>query len=957
MFVNGQRWISETEPELGLGVVAAVGDRDVCIQFSAGEEVRQYAAESAPLRRVAFVAGDQIETTDGDTIVIDSVIDTDGVLTYVAGDRQVAETELSDRISFNQPLERLRNAQVHEPPLFDLRANALHWRCMNRQSSVRGFVGGRISLIPHQIYIAHEVTGRTIPRVLLADEVGLGKTIEAGLIVHRLCLSGLASRVLVLVPDSLLHQWFLEFYRRFNMWFSLYDVERCQAAMAGAPSGNPFLDQQLVLCGVEFLANHEQFRALAIEAGWDVIVVDEAHHLRWTPDVSSPEYDLVEALGRDTAGLLLLTATPEQMGHAGHFARLRLLDPDRYPEFERFEKEITQFGDVASAAGRLATGSELSAKDHAHITSVFPEDKDHAEALLLTAATDDSARGQLLDEMLDRHGPGRVMFRNTRHTIKGFPKRVLKLHTIDAPEDIDSLQAEFAAQRSASSRTEDTQPGSTTLRSDDTQSSPKRSKKKSQKSKIGWLVELLQTLGSEKILLICHAREQAVAIDEALQKRMNVKSALFHEGLELIVRDRNASWFAEPEGVRILICSEIGSEGRNFQFAHHLVLFDLPLDPELLEQRIGRLDRIGQTEEIKIHVPVVAGSPQQRIADWYDRGLDAFSGPTTDAELCIERFGDQLHTLAAAPVAESAKSWPALIHQTRAYHDELCKRAAAGRDHLLELSSFRKDVAQDLVHKITETDRDHSLEHFMTDVFEWYGVTQEESAPRSYVLSCEDLYTEGIPGLSDEGAMVTFSRDRALSHENYSFLTSDHPMVTGAIDLLLGSERGNSCIAKLESPEKAVLLEAVFVLECTAPVRLHADRFLAPTPIRIVVDHNLADRSAQFTSDTLKGRLTDGKSSGLLERRELTHTLIPSMHDHSETLADQQSETIRSAAIETMHATLDREIDRLQALRRINDHVRDDEITELVTQRDELEHHLTAATARLDCVRVIWVTP
>src|SRR4029077_10615814 len=134
---------------------------------------------------------------------------------------------------------------------------------------------------------------------------------------------------------------------------------------------------------------------------------------------------------------------------------------------------------------------------------------------------------------------------------------------------------------------------------------------------ITWLIDLLRSLDPAKVLLICRTQAKVTAIDAALRQRVqNVKIALFHEGLSLIQRDRNAAWFAERDGARILICSEIGSEGRNFQFSHHLVLFDLPLDPELLEQRIGRLDRIGQKSEIQVHVPYVAGSSHEVLVRW-----------------------------------------------------------------------------------------------------------------------------------------------------------------------------------------------------------------------------------------------------------------------------------------------------------------------------------------------------
>jgi len=131
-----------------------------------------------------------------------------------------------------------------------------------------------------------------------------------------------------------------------------------------------------------------------------------------------------------------------------------------------------------------------------------------------------------------------------------------------------------------------------------------------------WLVKLLRELDPQKVLLIGRTIEKAEALDAALRRHLTVKTGIFHEGLTLVQRDRNAAWFAEPDGARLLICSEIGSEGRNFQFAHHLVLFDLPLNPELLEQRIGRLDRIGQTEDIQIHVPYLAHSPQEVLARW-----------------------------------------------------------------------------------------------------------------------------------------------------------------------------------------------------------------------------------------------------------------------------------------------------------------------------------------------------
>src|SRR5436190_8190911 len=180
-------------------------------------------------------------------------------------------------------MERLLAGQVDEKQTFDLRAEALHRRSTIRKSPVRGYVGGRVDLLAHQMSIAGDVAARLVPRVLLADEVGLGKTIEAGLILHRLHLTGRAARVLVVVPEPLVHQWFVELLRRFNLLFSIFDKERCSSIQQHDGESNPFLDSQLVICSVEFLAGSAERSQQSMDAGWDLLVVDEAHHLEGSP--------------------------------------------------------------------------------------------------------------------------------------------------------------------------------------------------------------------------------------------------------------------------------------------------------------------------------------------------------------------------------------------------------------------------------------------------------------------------------------------------------------------------------------------------------------------------------------------------------------------------------------------------------------------------------------------------
>lgn len=597
----GQRWISETEPELGLGILESVDRLQLRLIFPASSEARIYATNNAPIKRVEFRVGDAVQSQAGESIVIELVDVDDGLITYVAGEARIPEAELADTISFSKPEDRLINGQIDPSEAYRLRYETLCRQHVAKKSAVNGFAGGRIDLIPHQLYIASEVANRHVPRVLLADEVGLGKTIEACLILHRLHLTGRASRVLVILPESLVHQWFIELLRRFNLWFTLFDADRCESMTAIDPDANPFLEEQLVICSVSMLVENSQWAQCAREARWDMLVVDEAHHLAWSPESASPEYQLVESLSEVSHGLLLLTATPEQLGAEGHFARLRLLDPDRYPDLEQFKQEQSDYAAVAIVAERLSSGEALTAAEHRFLRGVFEEYADDEFASKL------QDRASMLNDLVDRHGTGRVIFRNTREALKGFPVRKALPTKLQARAGLSTAELQARLSREFDFElSSDSQPVDFDYR---------------QGPRIKWLAELLRELNNSKVLLICRSKEKVEAIYSALLEEINVKAAVFHEELTLLQRDRNAAWFADPEGARILLCSEIGSEGRNFQFAHHLVLFDLPMNPELLEQRIGRLDRIGQTETIRVHVPYLEASAIELLLRWHHEGL------------------------------------------------------------------------------------------------------------------------------------------------------------------------------------------------------------------------------------------------------------------------------------------------------------------------------------------------
>ncbi|MBS1213031.1 MAG: ATP-dependent helicase HepA, partial [Proteobacteria bacterium] len=784
IFVPGQRWISETEPELGLGTVIESASHRVTVLFIASSERRTYAADNAPLTRVRFTPGDRVESVDGWALIVSEISEQDGLLTYHGDDddgeaASLEEVELNHFLQFNKPQDRLFTGQIDPSSLFRLRFRTVRKMGELQRSPVLGLVGPRTSLIPHQLYIAHEVATRHAPRVLLADEVGLGKTIEAGLILHHQLLSGRAERVLILVPEPLVHQWLVEMRRRFNLCFSLFDDARYWQG----DGENPFESEQLVLCGLDFFRGEPERQSQAISAGWDLCVVDEAHHLEWTQGQPGDDYRFVESLARAVPGLLLLTATPEQLGKESHFARLRLLDPDRFFDFAQFLAEEEQYRPLADVIEKLADSVDLDQATLSALKILLAHDRaDELVARIADPVESESARQELIRLILDRHGTGRVLFRNTRATIKGFPDREINAHALPLPAEYAALRngADMDSLLHPESRYRSTQgEGDAWWKID---------------PRVPWLTETLRTLRPAKALVICAKAQTAIDLEDALRVRGGIAAAVFHEGLSIVSRDRAAAWFAdEEEGAQVLVCSEIGSEGRNFQFAHHLVLFDLPLNPDLLEQRIGRLDRIGQQEVIRIHIPYLQNSAKEMLFHWYQEGLDAFRHPCPAGHAVFSALRDRLEALLRNPDPIDCE---ALIATAAELRDNILEELHRGRDRLLELNSCRKEESEALVGLIRDAERTNDLWPYLEEVFDAYGVTVEEHSENCYILLPGDhMRVSHCPELPEDGTTVTLERSKGLAREDMLFLTWEHPMLRGTMDLILNSEHGNAAFA------------------------------------------------------------------------------------------------------------------------------------------------------------------
>ncbi|MCL1123022.1 RNA polymerase-associated protein RapA [Shewanella surugensis] len=962
-FSLGQRWISDTESELGLGTVVGVEGRMVTVLFPATGENRLFSRAEAPLTRVIYNPGDKVESHEEWSLKVTEVEEKDGLIVYhgihdeTGKEVSLRETLLNHNIRFNKPQDRLFAGQIDRLDRFGIRYQCQLLRNKLATSDLLGLQGPRVGLIPHQQWIAHEVGQRFAPRVLLADEVGLGKTIEAGLIIHQQLLTGRAERVLVIVPDTLRHQWLVEMLRRFNLRFSVFDEDRCVEAYAD--NDNPFYTEQLVICSLELLRKKRRLEQ-AVDADWDLLVVDEAHHLEWSEDLPSRAYRIVEALSEEIPGILLLTATPDQLGHQSHFARLRLLDPDRFYDYQAFLDEEASYKDVATAADALASNEPIS-EDIINKLIELVSEKDISETITLIQSKDADKRHQarqaLLQELLDRHGTGRVLYRNSRASVKGFPQRIFNAYPQPMPEQYVTAGRVSAMMNkhldtaakvkqilSPEKIYQDFDSGSASWWKFD--------------PRVDWLIDFLKNNRSKKILIIASQADTALSLEEALRTREGIQATVFHEGMSIIERDKAGAYFAqESGGAQALICSEIGSEGRNFQFASHLVLFDLPLNPDLLEQRIGRLDRIGQKNDVEIHLPYLKDTAQEGLMQWYHKGLSAFEHTCPSGHILFSEFSS---ALLDSLLLNDETSFTPLLEQTQLRYQELKLAMEQGRDKLLEINSHGGEKSTELVRKLASRDEDTHLIGSVIRLWDIIGVEQEDSGENAIVLRpSEHMMFPTYPGLPEDGITVTFDRDIALSRDDIALITQEHPLVQTGLDLITSSETGTTSVAVLKNkalPAGTLFLELIYMADASAPKSSQLYRYFPPTPVRILLDqngNNLSDKVSYESFDKQLSAVNRHIGSKLVNAYQ---TALHPLLSQAQAFADKELILLTDSARAKMTTQLSGEQARLEALKAVNPNIRSEEIEHIKTQISELNRYLDAGQLQLDAIRLIVVS-
>ncbi len=457
----------------------------------------------------------------------------------------------------------------------------------------------------YQVETVRKVLKQYRGRVLLADEVGLGKTVEAGMVLKEYVLRGMAERVLILVPAPLVGQWRDEMAEKFGIAFATTHDPLLRSDAAA------FWVQPRVIASIATARRGEHAAVLA-RRDYDVVVVDEAHHLR---DQSSASYRLVGSLQKRF--LLLLSATPVQNSLVELYNLLTLLQPGIFRTLKDFRAAYMTPGKPREPANRdrlrdLMRGvmvRNTRALANLHLP------RRHAATV---RATPDAAEAEC-------YGALTALSRDASGT--GGTARLAVQHLLSAA---GSSPAAAAGAITRFAERHPKRPGWATL--------AKRYRALGPGAKEAALARLLAQNPAEKTMVFVHHRDTMTHLVDVLRGQGHAP-LVFEGGMSGPEKDVAVAAFRD--GGRLLLCTESGGEGRNLQFCNTLVNFDIPWNPMAIEQRIGRIDRIGQTREVFVFNLVTADTIEDAMLRILDEKINMFELVVGEVGAILGEFDDE----------------------------------------------------------------------------------------------------------------------------------------------------------------------------------------------------------------------------------------------------------------------------------------------------------------------------
>lgn len=733
-------------PELGIGRVESVDRRTMTVAFPRAATTLTFAAGTDALLAVDLSAGRPVRITATNEETTIRAVSADGTFLLANGTAVDADAlwplELEGAL-----LERLAVGDLDDVEDFVTRMNILHLLGVREAGGLGSFLGGRVRLYPHQLYVAERASATDPVRWLLADEVGLGKTIEASLILNRLVHMGKVARCVVVAPDTLTVQWLGELWRKYHQVFTLLDADRlADVARDFGEDFNPFELHRRVVISMEMLIERPELTSQAARAGIDLLVVDEAQHLQRPPGhPGNPEWRAIAPIAAEGRHLLLLSATPLEDDAHGFFRLLQLLRPQDFPEEMSVEARLaegTPLPPCTSATRRADIGGLPPRVGIAVDLKSAPSHDDVERAVRAVPSANVVAERDQVDRIRRAVASGAA------------------LAAVLGPSDA-KVRAQALAMDAADPR-------------------------------LDWLVARAPRwrAAKEKTLVFVAHRETLEMLRETLSRRAQLATGVFHEGLTPARRDTEVALFRGLDGPSLLVSTEAGGEGRNFEFCKRIVLFDLPWKPSVVEQRIGRLDRIGR----RIPVDVVYFRPAAGIGRDVVRlfeALGVFSEPLAGIEPQLAPIEQAIETIAlAADASLSDAQLAALVAQAQAARSRV--REAAFQH--LHRHPFRPEMAAGILARVPK-ELDALNEEVVITASIGLGFTIAHP-PGHRVFSIElggGATVEGLPGVAAGTSYVgTFDREEAVENEFIDFFASGHPLVEGLLAHYEESTRGRA---------------------------------------------------------------------------------------------------------------------------------------------------------------------
>ena len=716
--------------------MAALDGRAILVQFPRSGTKLRLAADTDALTPVDLSAGRPVRiiATREETAVAEPL--EDGKVRLANG-RTCASDELWPLDLEGALVERLALGDLDDIEDFLIRLDLLRLLEIREADGLGSFLGGRVRLFPHQLHVAERATASDPVRWLLADEVGLGKTIEASLILNRLVHAGKIERCLVVAPDALTVQWLGELWRKYHQVFTLLDAPRlADVARDFGADFNPFDVHRRAVIALEMLIDRPQLTDQAVRAGIDLLVVDEAQRLRRPPGhPGEPGWRAIAPIAGLGRHVLLLSATPLEDDAHGFFRLLQLLRPSEFPEETTFE-------------ARLASSTPLppctSSTRRADIGGLPPR-------IGIPIALDDAPGWELRDavEAIVRSGavPHAVARRQKIDRIRRAVASGAALRALLGPDEIGLREAADAMDA--------TDP------------------------RLVWLLQQAPAWrdAREKTLVFVAHRETLEMLRTALSHRAQVATGVFHEELSPARRDTEVARFREADGPSLLVSTEAGGEGRNFEFCRRLVLFDLPWKPSVVEQRIGRLDRIGR----RIPVEIVYFPPPRGIGADVVRlfeALSLFREPIAGLEPQLAHVEGALEEIAVDPLGSLSEEQVALL-ASEAHSARTRIREAAYQQ--LHRDPYRAEMAAGILARVP-AELDALNQQVVVTACTHLGFTIEGPRARR-IFSIEfgnQALVDSLPGVPAGSSYVgSFDREEAVEDETLDFFASGHPLVEG----------------------------------------------------------------------------------------------------------------------------------------------------------------------------------